>query len=115
MLTIPWHLYSFCIGVGNKRRLNTITILTSNNDEDPALPDGKNNWRREFHEEKLLGDRREIYIDSTARYLAVYSQATKETNNAQGGNDESGLLVMAEVEVYGTQGELWSGVTVIQS
>jgi len=72
-----------------------------------VLPDGRNNWRREFHEEKLLGDRREIYIDSTARYLAVYSQATRDTNIKWKGNNESGLLVMVEVEVYGIRGELW--------
>ena len=47
-----------------------------------------------------------VRIDTVARFVSVYSDSTRTVNQDVGAGNYSGLLSIAELEIFGYPGEL---------
>jgi len=88
----------------NQYRFNSIALLTTvgilTRRPDPGDPF----WFTQFYESGYLGMVKHIGLNVIARQVAVYSNSTWRTNPLLQWDEEyieSGILAMAEVELYG--------------
>jgi len=93
---------SFTTDQTNNKRPNSVSVLTSRRDEfstnDAPSPQSAE-WTKIFYSQ-LLSRKTMVPINSVVGQLAVHSAATRTSNLAAGGNDEPGILTIAEVEIY---------------
>lgn len=75
--------------------------MTSTITEDPALLPGTDQWLTHLNQQTPLGAVSDVRIDEQANMIAILSGATRETNILYGAGDTAGVLILAEVEVYG--------------